>query len=311
MPPPSPVTFFKLSLKSESYYADEIINIYLLRPIAACVVWLLHPTRITPNQVTVSAILVGFIAAYVYNLGTSTAVALGGLLITLKDILDDADGQLARLRAETAACTNRFGEGRHYGVQARAKELYSRRGRFLDSVGDFVVNVAVFGAVTGVVYQKNPNVWVIVMGILSLAGITLRVSCHVFYQVSFLHLEDRYKLNRITEKITEEDRQGDLIAFRLQQIFLLIYGWQDRLMYAIDSWCRRGKNDRDFLNSWYSDKFSLRLSGLLGFGTEFAVLTICSLFNNLSLYLLLNIVLMNGIWMINILYRRYILSMKI
>jgi len=28
--------------------------------------------------------------------------------------------QVPRLRAETPACTKRFGEGRHFGVQARA-----------------------------------------------------------------------------------------------------------------------------------------------------------------------------------------------
>ena len=311
MPRPSPVTFFKQSLKSESYYADEIINIYLLRPLAACIVWLIYPTRITPNQVTITAIIVGLVAAYTYILDTPAAIAIAGLLVTTKDILDDADGQLARLRAETPACTKRFGEGRHYGVQARAKEMYSRRGRFLDSIGDFVVDVAVFGAVTYSVYLTDPSPTTILFGFLSFLGITLRVSYHVFYQVSFFHLEDRYKLNRITEELREEDRRGDPITLHLQQIFLLIYGWQDKLIYRIDYWCRRGKNDEEFLNSWYSDKLGLRLSGLLGFGTEFAVLTICSLFNNLSLYLLLNVVLMNGIWMINILYRRYISPLKI
>src|SRR5205807_8700743 len=120
-------------------------------------------------------------------------VAIGGVLIVLKDILDDADGQLAR-----------------------AKELYSRRGRFLDSVGDFVVNVAVFAAITWSVHRIHSNRLTIILGVLSLLGITLRVSYHVFYQVAFLHLRDQYKLNRLTEEITEEDRCGDPAAIWLQ-----------------------------------------------------------------------------------------------
>jgi len=278
---PSPITFFKQSLKSDAYYADEIINIYMMRPIAAMFVWLVYPTSITPNQVTILAVIIGLSAAWTYLYNTPTAIAIAGLLVMLKDIIDDADGQLAR-----------------------AKQMYSRRGRFLDSIGDFLVDIVVFAAVTYVVYQAYASSWTVFLGILSFFGITLRVSYHVFYQVSFLHLEDRYKLNRITEEIREEDRLGDPVAFRLQQIFIILYGWQDRLMYAIDVWCRTGKDNKEYLQRWYTNKFALRLSGLLGFGTEFALLTVCSLFNQLHLYLFLNVFLMNGILLLAILYRR-------
>ena len=285
---PSPITFFKQSLKSDAYFADEIINIYLLRPIAAALVWLLYPTHITPNQVTIAAILFGFTAAAIYTINTPAAIAIAGMFVTAKDIVDDADGQLAR-----------------------AKQLYSRRGRFLDSIGDFVVDVALFAAITYVVYQSFPTFFTILLGILLLLGITLRVSYHVFYQASFFHLEDRYKLNRIIEKVTEEDRRGDPVALRLQIIFNLIYTWQDKLMYRIDRWCKGKHFPEDKLTQWYSDRVGMRISGLLGFGTEFALLTICSLLNKLHLYLLLNVFLMNGIWVVSILYRRYLLENKI
>ena len=106
---PGPVEFFKQTLKSDSFFADELVNIYLLRPAAAAVVWLLQPTRVSPNHVTGAAILTGLAAAWTYGIGTPFAVAAAGVLVTAKDVLDDADGQLAR-----------------------AKEQYSRRGRFLD-----------------------------------------------------------------------------------------------------------------------------------------------------------------------------------
>ena len=286
----SPLDFFKQSLKSDAYYADEIINIYLLRPLAAVIVWILFPTRVTPNQVTSFAILVGFAAAYTYTLNTASAFAIAGLLVIAKDVLDDADGQLAR-----------------------AKGMYSRRGRFLDSIGDFIVDIAIFTAITLRVYQNQPGAGTIALGFLSLMGITLRVSYHVFYQVSFLHLEERYKLNRIAEEITGEDRKGDAVALRLQQVFLLIYGWQDRLMYRIDRWCRgpaKAGNDEQ-LSAWYSDRFGLRISGLLGFGTEFVLLAVCSVFNQLYLYLLLNVFLMNGIWLLSVFYRRILRAKNI
>jgi phosphatidylglycerophosphate synthase len=272
-------------LKSEEYYSDELINIYLLRPIAAAIVWLLYPTRITPNHVTLTAILFGMASAYAFSLSTTASIDVAGVLIVFKDILDDADGQLAR-----------------------AKELYSRRGRFLDSVGDFVVNLAVFSSITWSVYRVHSNRLTIILGVLSLLGITLRVSYHVFYQAAFLHLRDKYKLNRITEEITEEDRRGDPVALWLQRIFLLIYGWQDRLIARIDRWCMGENFDETHLPLWYSDRFGLRLAGLVGFGTEFMLLAVCSWSRQLDGYLLLNIFVMNGICLASILYRRHILS---
>lgn len=282
---PNPITFFKQTLKTEAFYADEWINIYLLRPIAAGLVWLIFPFAVTPNQVTIAAILFGFASAYFYAQSTPMTVMLGGIFILVKDMLDDADGQLAR-----------------------AKQLYSRRGRFLDSIGDFIVDVIVFAAITYALYPLYPGFGTIVLGTLGLFGITLRVSHHVYYQVSFLHTEQRYTLNRVTEEITEEDRHGDPVAFRLQQLFILIYHWQDKAMYRIDRWCM-GKNfDERHVPVWYGDRFGLRLSGLLGFGTEIMLLAICSWANELYLYLWLNLILMNSILLFSILYRKIVLS---
>lgn len=285
LPAPGPLTFFRQSLKSDAYYADELINIYLLRPIAAGIVWILVPTRVTPNQVTILAVLLGFAAAAAYAYDTPAAIALAGLLIVAKDITDDADGQLAR-----------------------AKEMYSRRGRFLDSIGDFLVNLFVFAAISDVVAKAHSTTESYVLGFLAFIGISLRVSYHVYYQVSFLHLEGRYKLNRIAEDVTEEDEQGDQLTLYLQRQFVTIYSWQDHLMTRIDRWCMRGEIDEKLLSVWYGDRFSLRLSGLLGFGTELMLLAVCSWLNALPTYLLLNVFLMNGIWLVSIFYRRFVLS---
>lgn len=275
--------YYKKTLKST--LSDELINTYLLRPIAGFVVWMLYPTPITPNQVTIASTVAGLIAAgfYLHNEAASTAIA--GLLVTLKDLLDSADGQLAR-----------------------ARQQYTRIGRFLDSIGDFVVDVAVFGAIGWVLYGATGSGWMIVLALLALVGITLRVSYHVFYQTSFLHLEERYQTNRVTEEITKEDLTGDPLALALQRCFQVIYGWQDRLMIRIDEWCKRGRLDREFSIRWYSDPVGLRLSGLIGIGTELFILMVCSVLNELQPYLMLNVFLMNAVFLISILYRRWYLG---
>lgn len=279
---------YRYSSSVKSDRSDELVNTYVLRPIAGLLVRALYRTPVTPNQVTVAAIIAGLVAAILYARGTATAVVAAGLFITLKDLLDSADGQLAR-----------------------AKQLYSRRGRFLDSIGDFAVDAAVFAAIGWTLERWNvlPVPWV--FALLAFAGITLRVSYHVFYQASFLHLGGAYEKNRIIEEITEADLRGDRVALGLQRIFVVIYGWQDRLMLRIDAWCSGGNSGEAFRHSWYGDATALRLSGFLGFGTELLLLTVCSVLNELRLYVILNLVLMNGIFVCSILYRRFVLRRRI
>jgi CDP-alcohol phosphatidyltransferase len=291
---------YRKSLKSD--ISDELINTYLLRPIAGLIVWVLYNTPVTPNQVTLASTIAGLVAAFFYLKGTPEAFIVAGLLITLKDLLDSADGQLAR-----------------------AKQQYSRVGRFLDSIGDFVVDAAVFSAIGWILYQSGGHWWMLLLALLGLAGISFRVSYHVFYQVNFLHLQKKFANNRTSEEIREEDLKKGGVDLVLQRIFQCIYGWQDRLIERVDRWSYGGDFRRSHKNEprdpsensspepcqkgqeWYSDIISLRISGLLGFGTEFFLLMLCSVSNRLELYLYLNIILMNGILLLCFLYRRFVL----
>jgi len=291
---------YRKSLKSN--ISDEFINTYLIRPIAGLVVWALYSTPVTANQVTVVSTIVGLVAAFSYLKGTPEAFIIAGLFVTLKDLLDSADGQLAR-----------------------AKQQYSRVGRFLDSIGDFVVDAAVFGAIGWTLYQSTGHWWMLLLAFLGLIGISLRVSYHVFYQVKFLHLQKQFVNNRISEKIRKEDIEKGGVELVLQRIFQCIYGWQDRLIERVDRWSYGGSFRRSYENeprtpsedpscepcqscqAWYSDIISLRVSGLLGLGTELFLLMACSVLNRLELYLFLNLFLMNGIFLLCLLYRRFVL----
>jgi phosphatidylglycerophosphate synthase len=274
---------YDLSVKSD--VSDELINVYVLRPVAGILVRVFDHTPITPNQVTLAATSCGLIAAALYFVGTPPTTALAGACITLKDLLDSADGQLAR-----------------------TKEMYSRAGRFLDSIGDFTVNLTVFTAI-GYVLSIGQSVYA-VLAFFAFIGMTLRVSYHVFYQTSFLHLQQMYTTNRITEEVRQEELRSDRPTILLQRIFQALYGWQDRMMVRIDGWCRKGNQDTISDTVWFADRIGLRLSGLLGLGTELLLLTVCSLMDQLTLYLYCNLILMNGILFASISYRRNILSKR-
>jgi phosphatidylglycerophosphate synthase len=79
---------------------------------------------VTPNHVTIVAIIVGLISALMVSRGGWANVAIAGVLLELNSILDSCDGELARLRYQ-----------------------YSKLGQWLDNLSDDVVdNVFIIGA---------------------------------------------------------------------------------------------------------------------------------------------------------------------
>jgi phosphatidylglycerophosphate synthase len=278
---------YRDSLKS--IRSDELINTYLLRPAAGILVRLLYRTPVTPNHLTLASIAAGLAAALLYSRGTATTTIIAGLLVTVKDILDGADGQLARSRQQ-----------------------YSRAGRFLDSIGDFIVNVSVFAAFSGSLYAQTGNPAFLFLGALAFLGTTLRVSYHVFYQTAFLHLQGGYSVNRMTEELREEDLDAGRGTLLLQKIFQFLYGWQDRLVSRLDTWSRHAiRLTPRVRTAWYADAVGLRLSSFFGLGTELSLLTVASLFVRLDIYLYLNLGLMNALWVGSVLYRRWVLSGRV
>lgn len=268
---------YQQSKKSD--ISDELVNRFLIRPLAGLVVRLLYATPVTPNQVTIAAILAGFAAAVSYAIGSPGAVPLAGALVLLKDLLDSADGQLARARGQ-----------------------FSRFGRFLDSIGDILVNLAIFLAIALALARAGNTVLWSALCFAAFLSLTLRVSYHVFYQTSFLHLQSFYEGNRTTEELQPEDLQQDARTIRLQHIFLFFYGWQDAAMARLDRWSQGGHRLDDA--SWYGDRVGIRWSGFLGLGTENAVLALFSFFDALPAYLCFNLIVANLAWLGCVLYRR-------
>ena len=82
---------------------DIFWNVWVCRPPAAVVVWALQGSRVTPNQVTLAALVlalvsVGLVVVLPGHLGLLAAV----ILFELSYVLDCADGQLARLKGTSS-----------------------------------------------------------------------------------------------------------------------------------------------------------------------------------------------------------------
>ena len=275
---------YRSTIKSD--ISDEPINTYILRPAAGLLVRALARTAVTPNQVTIAATLSGLLAASCYWQGLPAWTAAAGILVTAKDLLDSADGQLARARA-----------------------MYSRAGRFLDSIGDFIVNLAVFTAIAVAMMRSGARPGAVLACVIAFLGISLRVSYHVFYQTSYLHLQGSYDINRLSERLTATDLQQGRWTLALQRIFLILYGWQDAFVARLDELSRGGAEKIDD-QRWYGDPVAIRCSAFLGIGTELFLLTLFSLADQLEGYLWMNICGLNLWWGYCIWYRRVVVRQK-
>lgn len=106
------------SLRSASDgWVDRVFNRPLGRPLSQVLVF----TEVTPNQVSVAAIVMGVVAAGLFTVGRWEAAVWGAVLLQLSAVVDCIDGDLARVM---------FKE--------------SRLGKWLDLVGDQVVHVGLF-----------------------------------------------------------------------------------------------------------------------------------------------------------------------
>nr|WP_183987565.1 CDP-alcohol phosphatidyltransferase family protein [Deinobacterium chartae] len=103
---------------------EEYLNSRLFRPLAHLLVVPLARTRITPPQVVMFHTALGLLAAVLVARGGGWVPAL---LLQVKTVLDNADGQLARATDQT-----------------------SELGRYLDTEMDLLVNAALFAAIGSV-----------------------------------------------------------------------------------------------------------------------------------------------------------------
>jgi hypothetical protein len=92
----------------------------------------LAPTRVTPDAVTLASLIVGLVAGHLFWYASAWVNAAGVLLFIASDVLDSADGQLARLRG-TSTRTGRILDG--VADSLRFTNLYAHLGARLFVMG--------------------------------------------------------------------------------------------------------------------------------------------------------------------------------
>ena len=161
-PPISPVEArfdYQRSLKSvKSYpFIHRFLPVdrFLVRPPASLIVRAVFGTGLTPNHLTLTSFFLALIAGLVYLLGRPAYFALGGTLAMLSTIFDNADGMLAR-----------------------AKNMTTRYGAFLDLFLDRIADFAVLAGVTFGLYRASADPRILMLGLMTIGLYFLQVSLY-------------------------------------------------------------------------------------------------------------------------------------
>lgn len=203
-------------------------------------------TSISPVQVTTGFVVVGLLAVVAILCGYNI---LAGVLITLKSIIDAADGALARMR-----------------------NTPSYTGRYYDSIADFFLNFLFLFAI----YWTTDSSFVLM--ILAFISIELQGTFYNFYYIILRHKTQGDKTSQIFEDevptALPADKQSTVN--RLFKLYKLTYGGFDRFVYSID---------RDAVDSKPFPNWFMTILSLYGLGFQLLIISVM-LFFNLQEYIL-------------------------
>jgi len=210
----------------------ELLCELLYRPLAHLVVLALLPLRVAPPLVAASAGATGIAAAVELARGH---LVLTALLVQLKTVLDNADGQLARLSGRVTVF-----------------------GRYLDSELDLFVNAALFAAVGWATGRWMP----------AAAGfVALTFVLNADYNAERL-----YRLERGLDAAGTPEATGRADRL-LRGLYLALYAPQDRLVERFVEWRLRDAGPQARL--LYHDCGTVAVLAQLGMSSQLAAFGLC------------------------------------
>lgn len=264
---------------SRRYFNISVIWIFYRSAVLRLLYWL----RVPHELVTLASIGSGLFSAVMFYQGKLIPAAI---LLHLKDVLDACDGGLARLT------------GRGHLI-----------GRYLDSLGDFLVLTSVVSAISLHAYSSGQQHY-LVWGVAALFSIFIQCSFFNFYQIAYV---EQCGINSLNSKRDEAGRDdldvgalsgpAGLLLKLLRFVYIVVYSWQDRLVAAIDNALLKRcvtcpKSD------WYGDKPLMTLQSPLCFGTHIFVLIVFALLGRPEYGLVFVVTVMNLYLLFVLYYRR-------
>jgi VanZ family protein len=248
--------------------AEELIDLFIFRPLGFIFVKAIMPLPVTPNQISLLAALFGIFAGVLYGFGTNEWVFYAGLLYLTYYIFDISDGQLARL-----------------------KKNGTPLGRIIDGFADYITHIAVYlGLGIGLINMGGEvaYTWIIVGA--ALVSLVIHAALMDYFRNRYMayakNLNSLYgdELSEFQQEYERMRNDGGnyaaRILFRAYLGYLKIQGIfssaekTDAILKTFDR--------QDFLSR---NRIVIRLWTMMGTGTHITLLIITSFFYRLDIYL--------------------------
>jgi hypothetical protein len=264
---------YKSSLKITA--GEEIFDLLIYRPLAFILVKGISSTSVTPNQVTFAGIL-SFLAAGIFiSKGAVNAVLAAGLFIGVGNILDCADGQLARV--------NQSG---------------TEFGRILDGLADYISTIALFVGIGlwGESLLFDPLTW---WGLVIVASISYgwQASLVDYYRNEFFSCyedKDNFVSDEIKKSKDKLQKLRNDKGNRIHRFILSSYILYSTIQLKMQP--RQVRIEKNLSKQYVKSNLSiLRLWCLNGTSTPKTIAIICCLFNRLDIFLVFVLVI-GTIW---------------
>ncbi|MBI9071455.1 MAG: CDP-alcohol phosphatidyltransferase family protein [Melioribacteraceae bacterium] len=247
---------------------EEIFDLIFYRPLAFLLVKLVYPTNITPNQLTIIAVIFGLAGGIAFGMGTSELFIIGGILYILYDVFDCSDGQLARL-----------------------KRNGTKMGRILDGVADYIATTAAYlGIGFGFAGQsEDPGLyWALTVG----AGIVSAVQSIMldYYRNRFLDIvlqRESVLESELKEFQEENERLKSVEGKKFEKMIIGVYlrysEFQMKMTKTGES-NKQSKVDKDVF--YKKNKKIMHLWTYIGPTSQLTFMIVCALINRFDIYLI-------------------------
>lgn len=275
---------FKRSLKTID--SEEVLDLVIFRPISFILVKLIYPTNITPNQISIVALIFGILTGILYGFATPEFFIFASASFFICNTLDCMDGQLARL-----------------------KKNGTKIGRVIDGFIDYITSISVFlgiGIAMTIITGDALYSWAMTIG----AGVSKALQNMFFDHYRNMYLEYVYhKTSSLEEEIEEysleKERLKSINGHHIEKLLISLY-------LAYSNFQKNSTNhiQLDVTPDEYKSKNKLliRLWSWIGSTTHMVVLIIFSLMNRIDLYLIFSITLGNLIFIILLIWQKRVIK---
>jgi len=256
---------YRRSLKSTA--SEEILDLAIYRPLAFLLVKTISKTRFTPNQITTLSLLTAVASAVCLAQNTPVALRWSAAVYAFANILDCADGQLARLQNSGTPL-----------------------GRVWDGVADYLSSLAIFLAIWWI--SPAGTLWVVLLAAVSSAA---HAGLFDYHQSMFIAARNnrgdflQEEIDRFADEVSR-NLSGGVNAVRtvLMRAYVLYLKMQERFARRITP---REASDPRLIRFW----------SILGPTTNRTIFIFCALFGHVEIYLWIIVAGFN-LWMIGCIF---------